>query len=123
MERILDLTDQLGVDRTYEAVGTETTLIQSLKALKKGGAATLVGLFEEAIIQIPANIFVQREITLTGSQGYNWDFQTAIQLVSQKSLNLRELITHALPMSSLEEGFELLMNPDSEAIKVVLINE
>jgi 2-desacetyl-2-hydroxyethyl bacteriochlorophyllide A dehydrogenase len=120
---IFDQTAQLGVDRSFEAVGIETTLIQSLRALKKGGAATLVGLFEQSEIKIPANLFVQREITLTGSQGYNWDFETAIELVSQKRLNLNSLITHILPMASLKEGFKLLINPEGRAIKVVVTNE
>jgi 2-desacetyl-2-hydroxyethyl bacteriochlorophyllide A dehydrogenase len=117
---IFDQTAQLGVDRSFEAVGIETTLIQSLRALKKGGAATLVGLFEQSEIKIPANLFVQREITLTGSQGYNWDFETAIELVTEKNLDLSSLITHILPLTALEEGFKLLIDPDGNAIKVVV---
>jgi threonine dehydrogenase-like Zn-dependent dehydrogenase len=35
-------------------------------------------------------------------------------------VNLRQLITHVLPLSSLQEGFELLMDPGGEAIKVVI---
>jgi 2-desacetyl-2-hydroxyethyl bacteriochlorophyllide A dehydrogenase len=120
---ILDRTSRLGVDRSFEAVGIETTLVQSLKVLKKGGIATLVGLFEQSEINIPANLFVQREITLTGSQGYNWDFQTALVLASQGRVNLNDLITHVMPMTSLEKGFDLMMDSESEAIKVILTNE
>ncbi|HEY5574996.1 MAG TPA: hypothetical protein VIK64_18395, partial [Anaerolineales bacterium] len=59
----------------------------------------------------------------TGSQGYNWDFQTVIELVSQKRLNLSSIITHVLPLTALEEGFKLLIDPDGKAIKVVVTNE
>jgi 2-desacetyl-2-hydroxyethyl bacteriochlorophyllide A dehydrogenase len=119
---ILEQTHQLGVDRVFEAAGLETTLVQCLKVLKKGGQATLIGLFEEPDVRIPANLFIQKEIGLTGSQGYCWDFQTAISLVSRGKLNLRELITHILPLSSLEQGFEILMDSDSQAVKVVVTN-
>lgn len=119
---ILEQTHQLGVDRSFEATGLETTLIQCLNVLKKGGHATLIGLFEEPEVRIPANLFIQKEISLTGSQGYCWDFQTAISLVSGGKLNLEGLITHVLPLSSLEQGFEILMESDSQAVKVVVTN-
>ena len=120
---IFERTTGLGVDRSFEAVGSETTLVQSLEALRKGGLATLVGLFEQPGITIPANLLIQRELTLTGSQGYNWDFQSALALASNRTVDLTSLITHVLPMAALEEGFELMLDPQSKAIKVILTND
>ena len=79
VEKILEKTSQLGADRSFEAVGLEGTLVQSLKALRKGGISILVGIFENPEVKIPANIFVQKEISLMGSQGYCWDFQTGLR--------------------------------------------
>ena len=118
---ILDLTDQLGVDISYEAVGLEVTLLQCLQTLKKGGTAVLVGLFEEPTFTLPANIFVQKEITLSGSQGYNWDFQAALQLLEQGCLELAPLITHKFPLSEIQQAFDVLMDPQAEAIKVAIL--
>jgi 2-desacetyl-2-hydroxyethyl bacteriochlorophyllide A dehydrogenase len=120
VQHVLKRTGQLGVDRAFEAVGIEKTLVESLKVLKKGGTSVVVGLFEEQDIRIPANIFVQKEITLRGSQGYCWDFQTALKLVEGGTLKLEEIITHTLPVSELQKAFELLMDPNSKAIKVVI---
>jgi threonine dehydrogenase-like Zn-dependent dehydrogenase len=120
VEKILGGTSQLGVDRAFEAVGLESTLVQSLQVLKKGGSAVVLGIFEEPQVRIPANLFIQREISLLGSQGYCRDFQTALNLVEKGLVNLRQLITHVLPLSSLQEGFQLLMDPGGEAIKVVI---
>lgn len=120
VEKILGGTSQLGVDRAFEAVGLESTLVQSLQVLKKGGSAVVVGIFEEPQVRIPANLFIQREISLLGSQGYCRDFQTALKLVEKGQVNLRELMTHVLPLSSLQKGFELLTDPGGEAIKVVI---
>jgi len=118
--RILERTSQLGVDRVFEAVGLETTLVQSLKVLKKGGSAIVVGIFEEQEVKMPVNLFIQKEISLIGSQGYCWDFQSALKLLEKGEIHLKEMITHVLPLSSLQKGFELLMDPKSEAIKVVI---
>ena len=118
---ILDRTGQLGVDISYEAVGLEATLLQCLRALKKGGTAVLVGLFEEPTLTLPANIFVQKEITLSGSQGYNWDFQAALQLLEQGRLDLTPLVTHEFPLAEIQQAFDLLMDPHAEAIKVAIL--
>jgi threonine dehydrogenase-like Zn-dependent dehydrogenase len=120
VQYIVEKTGQLGVDRAFEAVGTEETLVESLEVLKKGGTSVVVGLFEDQEIRIPANIFVQKEITLRGSLGYCWDFQIALKLVEGGDVKLGEIITHTLPVSELEQAFDLLMDPNSKAIKVVI---
>ena len=120
VERIWERTGQLGVDRAFEAAGLEETLAQSLTVLKKGGTSILVGIFETGDVRIPANLFIQKEISIIGSQGYCWDFQEALKLVKQGSVKLKEMITHVVPLSSLEDGFRLLMDPKSGAIKVVV---
>ena len=110
----------LGVDRSFEAVGLNLTLVQALQVLRKGGLAVLVGLFEQAEIQLPANIFVQREITLLGSQGYNWDFQAAIPLAAAGRLDLDALITHRYPLAQTQQAFECLLDPNQQAVKVMV---
>jgi 2-desacetyl-2-hydroxyethyl bacteriochlorophyllide A dehydrogenase len=118
VEKILERTNQLGVDRSFEAVGLQGTLVQSLQVLKKGGSSVLVGIFE-----IPANIFIQREISLNGSQGYCWDFQRALKMLEGKKIKLRKIISHVFFIDSLQEAFELLTAPRSKAIKIVIQNK
>ncbi len=120
VEQIFKMTNRLGVDKAFEAVGIEATLVQSLEVLKKGGTAVLAGIFERPEVRIPANIFVQKEITLTGSQGYCWDFQEAVKFVEHSDVQLSQLITHVIPLGELHDGFELLMDPENKAIKVVI---
>ena len=120
LEEIIAHTAGLGVDFAFEAVGLEVTLVQSLVALKKGGAAVLVGLFEQPEINIPANIFVQKEIKLLGSQGYCWDFQTALTLLEEGQISLKRMITHEYPLDQLQDAFDTLMDPQAGAIKIVI---
>ena len=120
VEQIFQMTNRLGVDKAFEAVGIEATLVQSLNVLKKGGRAVLAGIFERPEVCIPANIFVQKEITLSGSQGYCWDFQEAVKLAQYGTVQLNQLITHVLPLEELRDGFELLIDPKNKAIKVVI---
>ena len=117
---ILELTDNLGVDKSFEAVGLDITLIQALQVLKRGGNATMLGIFEKPEINFPINIFVQREISLYGSQGYSWDFQDGLRLLAMGSIDLKPLITHKIPLENLQEGFDILLSPHNESIKVVV---
>ena len=117
---IQERTEGLGVDRAFEVVGLETTLLQTIGSLRKGGRGVVLGIFEEPQVSLSANIFVQREITLTGSQGYNWDFQTALELAGSGRVDLKPMITHQLPLPSLAQAFELIYAPPRETVKVVL---
>jgi 2-desacetyl-2-hydroxyethyl bacteriochlorophyllide A dehydrogenase len=123
VEKILERTDQLGVDHSFEAVGLQGTLVQSLQVLKKGGGSVLVGIFDHPDVRIPANLFIQREISLNGSQGYCWDFQRALKMLEGKKIAPRKIISHLFPIDSLQEAFELLSAPRSKAIKVVIQNK
>lgn len=122
VKTVLEHTNGLGVDHSFEAVGMEVTLTQALQAIRKGGKVTLLGIFEDLLPKIPINLFVQREITLSGSQGYAWDFQDSIDLVREGRINLSELVTTRLPLDELQHGFDLLCQPGNNQVKVIFEN-
>lgn len=117
---IIEKTLGRGTDLSIEAAGKEKTLLQSLMVLKKGGTAVLLCIFEEPEARITPNLFIQKEISLVGSQGYCRDFQTALRLMGEGDVRPREIITHVLPLDSIQEGFELLLDEEAKAIKGVL---
>lgn len=116
--KISELTNNMGIDKTFECVGLEKTLVQAMSLLRKGGLATVIGIFEQPTVNIPASLFVSQEITVQGSQGYCWDFDTAIALA--KELNLEALITHVFPLKEINQGFATALDPKAKAIKVVI---
>ena len=121
VERIIDCTGGLGADVSFEAVGLQQTVVQALQALKKGGHAILAGLNPKAEITLPANIFVQKEISLSGTQGYCHDYQTALALLANGTVDLSSFVTHILPCDDIQQGFDILTNPASRALKVVIV--
>jgi len=111
-------TRGLGVNLAFEAVGREQTLSQALESVRKGGSVTLLGIFEESETRLPVHLFIQREISLAGSQGYAWDFEDAIQLAENGLVPLKNMVTHRFPLEDLQKGFDLLLTPGNQAIKV-----
>lgn len=120
VEVIRERTGGLGVDRVFEAAGLEITMLQALEAVRKGGGVVIIGLFEEGNLRVPANIFVQKEISLSGSQGYHWDFPTAIDLAARGRINLSDMITHRFELSQVQEAFDTLTRHPGNAIKVLI---
>lgn len=117
---IMDRTGGLGVDVSFEAVGLESTLLQALQSLRKGGSSVLLGIFENPEVNLPANIFVQKEINLLGSQGYNWDFQDSIALMAQGDVDLKSLITHEYTFDQVQQAFDLLITSNNEVVKAAV---
>ena len=66
LARINQCTGGKGADIAFEAVGVSPTVDLSLRCLRKGGAATLVGNITP-IIDFPLQIAVTRELTILGS--------------------------------------------------------
>lgn len=120
LQSILSATDGMGVDLAFEAVGREETLGAALQSVRKGGKVVLLGIFEETETRLPVHLFVQREISLSGSQGYAWDFEDAIRLASSGAVPLGSLITHTVPLEEVQKGFDLLVTPGNQAVKVLI---
>ncbi len=118
LEVVKAMTGGRGIPKAFECVGREETFVQAISALRKGGLATMLGIFEQPTIQIPASLFISQEITVQGSQGYCWDFETAIGLTA--AIDLSKLISHVLPLHEIDQAFKAALTPSEKAVKVIL---
>ncbi len=112
------ITDDGLVDKSFECVGVQDTLVQAMRCLRKNGLATILGIFEDQDVRIPVSLFVSHEIKVQGSQGYCWDFPTAIEL--SKDIALEKLITHTFNLTDLQQALETSLDRTSGAIKVIV---
>ncbi|MDH7500468.1 MAG: alcohol dehydrogenase catalytic domain-containing protein [candidate division NC10 bacterium] len=120
VQRIRELTGGLGVDITYECVGLEQTMRQCLAALKKGGVAMALGVFENPELKLNLQDMVNRELQIRAILAYVWDFQAALDLVAAGRIRLKPLISHTFPLSRIQEAFELLLDKRERATKILI---
>ncbi|NQT57724.1 MAG: alcohol dehydrogenase catalytic domain-containing protein [Bacteroidetes bacterium] len=113
-----EITNGSGVDKSFECVGVQDTLLQAMMGLRKNGLATILGIFEDPEVTIPVSRFVTHEIKVQGSQGYCWDFPTALEIA--KEIKLDELITHTFVLDDLQKALETCLDRTSGAIKVII---
>lgn len=109
-----------GAEIVFEAVGHQQTVQQGLAMVKKGGTVVIIGMLE-AMMQLPMLDITVKEIELHGSYGYtSEDFQQALDLIAKRKVEVIPLITHLLPLDSIQHGFEILSLGAENVIKVVL---
>jgi len=118
LEAVNSLTHGCGMDKSFECVGVEETFIQAMMSIKKNGLATIVGIFVNPYITIPATRFITHEIRVQGSQGYCWDFPVALSVAG--TIPLKKLITHKFPLDKLQEGLETCLDRSKAAVKVII---
>lgn len=115
---IRELTEGRGVDKSFECVGSQTTLHQAMNSLKKNGLATVVGIFEDTEVTVPVTRFVTHEIKVQGAQGYCRDFPIALGLASL--VPLEKLITQKFTLDRIQDALELIINKTENSMKVVI---
>ncbi len=120
IQRVKNLTDGLGVDVAFECVGQPDTPQLTVDLTRNGGTTVITGVFEEpGLIDFFGIMFNQK--TIVGSPIYVGEAETAIALLSDKSIDPGNLITSIVPLKdAVEMGFEKLLNNKEDNIKILL---
>ena len=118
VEVVREMTGGRGIGKTFECVGREETFVQAMTCLCKGGQATMLGIFEQPTIEIPATMFVAQEITVQGSQGYCWDFETALGLTNK--IDMGRIISHEFALSDIDKAMKTALDAKEKAVKIIL---
>ena len=116
---IMKLTNGVGVDLAYEAVGRNETVAAAIDCARKGGTVTLIGNIAPEVT-LPLQKVVTRQLRLQGSCASAGEYPQAIELIASGKIQVKPLIT---AVASLEEGprwFERLHAGEPNLMKVIL---
>jgi S-(hydroxymethyl)glutathione dehydrogenase/alcohol dehydrogenase len=111
---VRDLTDGLGVDAAFDAIGGEATALQAIDAVAPGGRAVLVGIpaFATRAPINPSQIVYGEKVisgTYYGSVRPNIDFPILADLDLERKINLDDLISRTYRFEEINEGFALML--------------
>jgi len=112
-----------GADYTFEVVGTQKTIEQAVLATHRGGTCVIVGVSPAGTrVSLDPSLFLQQRV-LTGSSfggGHQrTDVPMLIDLYMSGKYKLDELITRRLPLSQLNEGFDLMLQGEVKRSVIV----
>ena len=114
VERVREMTEGLGVDTAFDAIGSEQTALQVIDAVAPGGRAVLVGIpaFATRAPINPSQIVYGEKVisgTYYGSVRPNIDFPILAALDLEKKINLDDLISRTYRFEEINEGFALML--------------
>ncbi|WP_299533606.1 alcohol dehydrogenase catalytic domain-containing protein [Ulvibacterium sp.] len=107
-----------GVDIAFETAGAQGSVANCLTALRPLGQYVQVGHFGKEIT-IPFDLTAFRQLNIKGSVGYTratWD--RAVEIINQGNINLEDTISHRMPLSDWQKGFDLM--EQKKSLKILL---
>jgi 2-desacetyl-2-hydroxyethyl bacteriochlorophyllide A dehydrogenase len=126
VERVLEITQGIGVDCAIEAVGhyhlvegQEAPLAQAVNMIRNGGRIVTAGLGDQRSA-VHFKTFVLKEAHIIGSRVTLGEFPRAIRLLEKGLLHPELLVTDQMPMRDISAAFEKVDQQDPRTIKVVL---
>jgi threonine dehydrogenase-like Zn-dependent dehydrogenase len=93
-------------------------MAMAIKVIRKGGKVLLFGVNTKAHPEVVQSQVIFKEASVLGTWLANATFPKAVKILESGVLNLKELVTHTLPLEKLEEGVELLRK--GEGIEIII---
>lgn len=106
-------------DRVIVCTGAYAAVEQAFRCIDKKGIILLFAI-PNRDIAIPIPDFWRNELTVTSSYGAApVDLEEALELITNKTINVKDTITQKLPLQQIQEAFKIVVEA-KESLKVVL---
>ncbi|RKX82179.1 MAG: hypothetical protein DRP57_10410 [Spirochaetes bacterium] len=121
-EIIEENTEGRGADACVITSPSHKALQTGIDSVSKTGRINIYTSYLDApVLPIDANTIHRSEKLITGSEGRTeYDFLTAVRLLSFGIINVKPLISMKVPITDIDYGFEKAMSRDT--YRVILIN-
>ena len=122
VQKILDITDGLGVDVVLEMSGHSQAIRQGFKVLRNGGRVSLLGIPSRMVELDLANDIIFKGASVHGISGrliFDTWYRTR-RILAAGELDLKQVITHTLPFDQLHEAMEIMKSGDCGKIVLTM---
>lgn len=104
-------------DVAFECSAAAPAIKAAITCLRPQGRLVQVGVAGD--VPVPLNMLVGKEITYCGTQRFDTEFAAAVQMIAERRIDVRPIITATYPLSRAIEAFDAAGNRSS-AVKVQL---
>ena len=121
-EKIMEITKGNGVDVFCEVSGSESALIEGLKATSFGGRVSILGLFKDEIKFDINNLVVLKGLKIYGITGrkiYSTWYKTS-SLIDSGILDISPVLTHRFKLEEFEKAFDLMEKGECGKIAFII---
>lgn len=121
-QAVLRETDGMGADLVCEAAGVPDTIASAFQTVRRAGRVILYGIpGDNDKIDFPVTHIITNQLEVHGAVGEVAVWQPLLNFVAAGRINLKDMITHRLPLDKIADGFEILKNKNENPIKVVIL--
>lgn len=120
-QKLKAVNDGRLADQVVVCAGATPAALTALECVDKGGIILFFAVPDPSVrIPVPVTDFWRNEITLRTSYGASpQDIEESLAILTQKKLNVNDMITHRLSLEEAAEGFRLVATA-GESLKVIL---
>ncbi len=119
-ELIADVTGDTGVDVVIDCVGISPTVNDAIDSCKKGGTIVLVGMGADGNVNINMNRAISKEIDFKTIFRYRNIFPTALKMVSDGKINIKDIVSHSYDFEDIAGAMEFVKNNKQDVVKAVI---
>ena len=113
-------TDELGADVVIICAGVSSLLVDAVHAVRRGGTILLFADVSDYEVIAPNRLF-RDEVTITGSYSSSpYDYDFAIQMLSQGRINSGVLNSKVYPLEQLGDAIAMAYHPQEDILKVLV---
>lgn len=122
-QKILDQTDNRGVDVAIIATGSLQALSSAIDLVRKGGTVVMFGVpSKDAMINLNMSIIYSKEITMISSYAASdSDTKAALELIESSKIDVKKLITHRYNIKDSPKAFEHAHH-GVDSMKIIITN-
>jgi L-iditol 2-dehydrogenase len=120
-QELKKLNDGRLADQVFICKGGASAALTAMECVDKGGTILFFAVADPTVkIPVPMTEFWRNEITLKTSYGAApRDLEESLAVLSQKKLNVAEMITHRFGIQQAAESFRL-MSEAGESLKIII---
>lgn len=120
VEKVMELTDGLGVDVTFLAFGNAPTVKQAAQITKRGGSISEIAIIPNTVA-FPFGLLQSKELVMKGSNMYVYkDFEIVCKKIEEGEMDLSKFVTKTYPMEQMPEAMEVMDKREEPIVKILL---
>ena len=106
-------------DKVVVCTGAYSAVEQAFRCIDRKGTILLFAI-PNRNIELPTADFWRNEISAVSSYGAAPnDLEEALQLIKNKRINVKDMITHTLPLAEIQKGFSLMAEA-KDSLKIII---
>jgi L-iditol 2-dehydrogenase len=120
-EKLKEANEGRLADQVIVCTGATSASLSALECVDNGGTILFFAVPDPTVkLPVPINQFWRNEITMQTSYGAAPnDLEDSLKVLVTKKLNIKDMITHRLPLTEAKEGFRLMAEA-GQSLKVIL---